>query len=50
MRNGSLEAHLGDHTSLPPQRRLAIATNIAEGLDYLHFKAAKTIIHRDVKR
>eukprot|EP00261_Vitis_vinifera_P036576 XP_019077819.1 PREDICTED: probable LRR receptor-like protein kinase At1g51890 [Vitis vinifera] len=52
MVNGDLKRHLsGNHTSsvLSWEERLRIATDAAQGLDYLHDGCKPSIIHRDIK-
>ncbi|KAK0598006.1 hypothetical protein LWI29_030731 [Acer saccharum] len=54
MANGNLESHLLDEESstadvLSWEGRLRIATETAEGLEYLHSGCKPPIIHRDVK-
>lgn len=50
MSNGSLEAHLSDQTTLPPPRRLTVASDVASALQYLHTMPEGAVIHRDIKR
>ena len=50
MANGSLDAHLKDHTHLTPGVRVQIACDVSSALAYLHCQAQQVVIHRDVKR
>ena len=50
MANGSLDAHLKDHTHLTPGVRVQIACDVSSALAYLHCRAQQIVIHRDVKR
>ncbi|KAG2722801.1 hypothetical protein I3760_02G143000 [Carya illinoinensis] len=51
MANGDLEAHLldGNTQTLTWKDRLRIATDAAQGLEYLHCGCKPPIVHRDVK-
>ncbi|XP_078428162.1 putative LRR receptor-like serine/threonine-protein kinase At1g51820 isoform X2 [Wolffia australiana] len=53
MPNGSLSDHLSgkahDNSHLNWSKRLKIALDVAQGLDYLHRFCSPAIIHRDVK-
>ncbi|XP_059638955.1 probable LRR receptor-like serine/threonine-protein kinase At1g05700 [Cornus florida] len=51
MANGDLEKHLSDKNQnvLSWEERLQIATDAAQGLEYLHHGCKPPIIHRDVK-
>ncbi|XP_039158263.1 putative leucine-rich repeat receptor-like serine/threonine-protein kinase At2g19230 [Eucalyptus grandis] len=51
MANGNLRQHLsGDHPKvLPWSKRLQIAVDAAQGLDYLHNGCKPPILHRDLK-
>ncbi|XP_042967971.1 LRR receptor-like serine/threonine-protein kinase IOS1 isoform X2 [Carya illinoinensis] len=51
MAKGDLEAHLSDGNAktLTWEDRLRIATNAAQGLEYLHCGCKPPIVHRDVK-
>ncbi|KAG2722807.1 hypothetical protein I3760_02G143500 [Carya illinoinensis] len=51
MANGDLEAHLSDGNAktLTWEDRLRIATDAAQGLEYLHCGCKPPIVHRDVK-
>ncbi|XP_004298555.1 PREDICTED: putative leucine-rich repeat receptor-like protein kinase At2g19210 [Fragaria vesca subsp. vesca] len=51
MANGNLQAYLSDKTSdvLTWEGRLQIATEAAQGLEYLHYGCKPPMIHRDVK-
>ncbi|KAG2722803.1 hypothetical protein I3760_02G143200 [Carya illinoinensis] len=51
MANGDLEAHLSDGNAktLTWEDRLQIATDAAQGLEYLHCGCKPPIVHRDVK-
>ncbi|KAG2722805.1 hypothetical protein I3760_02G143300 [Carya illinoinensis] len=51
MAQGDLEAHLSDGNTktLTWEDRLRIATNAAQGLEYLHCGCKPPIVHRDVK-
>ncbi|KAB1218477.1 hypothetical protein CJ030_MR3G026357 [Morella rubra] len=53
MAKGDLEAHLSDDEKeniLTWEHRLLIATDAAQGLEYLHHGCKPPIVHRDVKR
>ena len=50
MANGSLDAHLKDHTHLTPGVRVQVACDVCSALTYLHCRAQQIVIHRDVKR
>ncbi|KAG6727765.1 hypothetical protein I3842_02G140900 [Carya illinoinensis] len=51
MANGDLEAHLSDGNAktLTWEDRVRIATDAAQGLEYLHCGCKPPIVHRDVK-
>ncbi|XP_024187289.1 senescence-induced receptor-like serine/threonine-protein kinase isoform X2 [Rosa chinensis] len=51
MANGNLQAFLSDQSSgvLTWEGRLQIATEAAQGLEYLHYGCKPAMIHRDVK-
>ncbi|CAL8139247.1 unnamed protein product [Prunus armeniaca] len=51
MENGNLQAYLSDGTPVvfTWEGRLQIATDAAQGLEYLHYGCSPPIIHRDVK-
>ncbi|KAL6335306.1 hypothetical protein AAG906_029547 [Vitis piasezkii] len=51
MVNGDLKRHLSDRNAsvLSWEERLRIATDAAQGLDYLHDGCKPSIIHRDIK-
>ncbi|XP_022144056.1 LRR receptor-like serine/threonine-protein kinase IOS1 [Momordica charantia] len=51
MKNGNLAEHLSENSSrvLSWQDRLRIATDAAQGLEYLHDGCKPPIVHRDVK-
>ncbi|KAI5336935.1 hypothetical protein L3X38_016204 [Prunus dulcis] len=51
MENGNLQAYLSDSTPvvLTWEGRLQIATDAAQGLEYLHYCCSPPMIHRDVK-
>ncbi|KAG2722808.1 hypothetical protein I3760_02G143700, partial [Carya illinoinensis] len=51
MANGDLEAHLsaGNAKTLTWEDRVRIATDAAQGLEYLHCGCKPPIVHRDVK-
>lgn len=50
MANGSLDAHIKDHTHLTPRVRVQIACDVSSALAYLHCQAQQVVIHRDIKR
>ncbi|XP_020883602.1 probable LRR receptor-like serine/threonine-protein kinase At1g51820 [Arabidopsis lyrata subsp. lyrata] len=53
MANGDLKEHMSGRTRnnfiMSWENRLKIATETAQGLDYLHSGCAQAIVHRDVK-
>ncbi|XP_062008518.1 probable LRR receptor-like protein kinase At1g51890 isoform X3 [Rosa rugosa] len=51
MANGNLQEHLSDSSShiISWEGRLRIASDAAQGLEYLHYGIKPPIIHRDVK-
>ncbi|XP_062013373.1 calcium/calmodulin-regulated receptor-like kinase 1 isoform X1 [Rosa rugosa] len=55
MSNGSLDSHLHDDNQVPLSwdLRVAIALDVARGLEYLHygvhFRAVPPVVHRDIK-
>ncbi|KAK9936164.1 hypothetical protein M0R45_013023 [Rubus argutus] len=51
MSNGSLASHLhgDDQEPLSWDLRVAIALDVARGLEYLHFGAVPSVVHRDIK-
>ncbi|XWS41087.1 hypothetical protein CRYUN_Cryun17cG0050300 [Craigia yunnanensis] len=51
MSNGSLASHLYNekHEPLSWNLRVQIALDVARGLEYLHYGAIPTVVHRDIK-
>ncbi|KAL6333082.1 hypothetical protein AAG906_028265 [Vitis piasezkii] len=51
MSNGSLASHLygQKHEPLSWDSRVSIALDVARGMEYLHYGAAPSIVHRDIK-
>ncbi|WJZ96160.1 hypothetical protein VitviT2T_014872 [Vitis vinifera] len=51
MSNGSLASHLygQKHEPLSWDSRVSIALDVARGMEYLHYGAAPSILHRDIK-